>query len=333
LQLLSDAEPNVVSALRYKLFLKLTHLGFYARMEDERYLKLLYRAVTGRPLHLDPPVLFSEKVQWLKLNDKNPIYPQFCDKIAVREFVRGRIGDEHLIAQYGIWDDPDRIDFSALPNRFVLKCTHDSGSAIVCRDRASFDIDAAKRLLKKRLRKDYSIAGREWPYHLVPRRVIAEEFIGGADSSAPDDYKFYCVRGKMLWVCICTNRRQKDVDYYLVDREYRPFWTSVLQDGRPCGVLPAMPPRFAEMIALSEQLAEGFLHVRVDLYDTQRGIRFGEMTLYDQSGFIPEYTEEFDRLLGGLVNLQEEAPESAQARADALDKLRNLYLYQSANGQ
>ncbi|MBA4348339.1 MAG: glycosyl transferase [Clostridiales bacterium] len=325
LKLLPVDGTHSVTIIFNKIFVGLTHFGFFKRMDDERYLKLLYRGVTGRPLHLNPPVRYSEKVQWLKLHDKNPMYPVLCDKVAVREFVRERAGAEPLVTLYGVWDDSKQIDFSALPERFVLKCAHDSGSAIICKDKASFDIQAAKQALKKRLKKDYSISGREWPYHDVPRRVIAEEFIGRKDGSLPDDYKFYCVRGKILWVCVCTNRREKSADYYMYDYQFRPFWTNVLNVDGTSRFSPSQPPHFLEMIELSERLSDGLQHVRVDLYDTPDGVRFGEMTLFDQSGFIPEYSDKFDRMLGGLLDLEIEQPVSELAKIDILDELRRAY--------
>jgi hypothetical protein len=179
-----------------KLFVWLTHHGFFSRMKDERYLKLLYRGVTGRKLHLNPPVLYSEKIQWLKLHDKNSIYPVFCDKIAVRNFVRDCVGEEHLVDLYGVWDDPDEIDLSTLPEQFVLKCTHDSGSVIICKDKSTLDLEVAKRALRRWLSRDYSVQGREWPYKGLPRRIMAERYLVNADGSRAMDYKFFALTAR-----------------------------------------------------------------------------------------------------------------------------------------
>jgi hypothetical protein len=327
LKLLSTGGLRSVLKNRYQIFAGLTHFGFFSGMEDERYLKLLYQGLIGRPLHLDPPERFSEKVQWLKLHDKNPVYPVLCDKLAVRDFVSERIGRAYLTEMFGVWDDPDDIDFAALPDRFVLKCTHDSGSTILCTDPAAFDEAKARRQLRKHLRRDYSAGGREWPYHDVPRRVMAEEFLGDASGTRPDDYKFYCVRGRMLWVCVCTNRREDTADYYLCDRAFHPFWTNMTKIDQPETFAPEPPPRFQEMIELAERLASSLLHTRVDFYDTVGGIRFGEMTLYDQSGFIPEYEEWFDRLLGRLLDLHGELQGSERAQAEILNDLRNAFIH------
>ncbi len=290
----------------YQLFVMLSHRGYFKRMQDERYLRLLYRGAFGRKLKLDPPLLFSEKVQWLKLHDKNPLYPTLCDKIAVRDYVQERIGGEYLVPQLGVWDNPDDIDFSVLPERFVLKCTHDSGSAVFIIDKSKMHVRTTRKTLRKRLRRDYSRLGRELPYQSVPRRVIAEAFIGKPDGTLPDDYKFYCVRGKVLWICLCTNRRRSSADYIVCDPLYQPFWTNIRSVAQAGDIEMTPPEHLQEMIALSERLAEGLTHIRVDLYDTSDGVRFGEITLYDQSGMTSDFDEETDRKLGDLLKLENE---------------------------
>ncbi len=289
----------------YRLFVMLTHHGFFKRMDDERYLRLLYRGVIGRELCLDPPLTYNEKIQWLKLHDKNPLYPQLCDKIAVREFVRKRAGERYFVPILGVWDDPRDIDFSSLPQQFVLKCTHDSGGVIICTDKSALDVESARRTLKKRLSRDYSRLGREWPYQMVPRRVLAEAFIGNEDGALPDDYKFYCVRGRVLWSCLCTNRHKSGADYIVYDAEEQPIWTNI-RSARLEQLALLRSPHYAQMLELAARLSEGLTHVRVDLYDTPDGVRFGEITLYDQSGFIDAYCDEFDRKLGGLLDLSGE---------------------------
>ena len=289
----------------YRAFVALTHRGFFQNMEDERYLRLLYRGVMGYKLHLHPPRTYCEKLQWLKLYDKNPLYPTLCDKIAVREFVRMRGAEAYLTPLLGVWESPDDIDFSALPERFALKCTHDSGGVVLCQNRAEFDEKTAREKLKQWLGRDYSIAGREWPYRLVPRRVLAEEYLPVENGARPDDYKFYCFDGKVQVILVCTNRVKSHADYLYFDTSLRPFrineiTASLAEDY----VLPA-PAHLFEMIALSERLSAGFKHIRVDLYDTQQGVRFGEMTLYDQSGFADDFSFAGDLELGKLLDLSD----------------------------
>ena len=286
-----------------KIFVSLTHRGWFEKMNDELYLRLLYRGVMGKKLHLNPPMTYNEKLQWLKLHDQNPIYPQLCDKIAVRDFVRERIGESYLTPIIGIWDDPDKIDFTNLPEQFVLKCTHDSGGVILCPNKSEFDMNHARECLKTWLKRDYSIAGREWPYHFVPRRVFAEAFIPSANGARPDDYKFYCFNGDIRIILLCTNRIKAHADYYYFDAERKPYPINELSSTLPKDYLLPRSPHFNEMQQIAQRLSVGFRHVRVDLFDTSEGVRFGEITLFDQSGFNNDFSYKGDLDMGNMLNL------------------------------
>ncbi|MDD4311707.1 MAG: ATP-grasp fold amidoligase family protein, partial [Eubacteriales bacterium] len=251
-------------------------------MDDERYLRLLYHGVLGRPIHLAPPVLYSEKMQWLKLHDKNPIYTKLCDKIAVRDYVSQRVGEQYLIPLLGVWENPDEIDFTSLPNRFVLKCTHDSGSAILCADQSKFDHKAARETLKKKLKRDYSIAGREWPYHDVPRRVLAETHLGAEDGTPPVDFKFFCFHGKVELILAYVHQEDGNNCSYTFLPDFSEF--PIYKNDDEPNLTFARPPHLEEMITLAETLSNGFAHMRVDLYDTAAGVKFGEITLHSSSG-------------------------------------------------
>jgi len=287
-----------------RLFVYLTEHGWFRRMDDEIYLRRLYRALLGKKLRLDPPVTMNEKIQWLKLHDRNPLYPTLVDKIAVRGYVKERAGEAYLIPLLGVWNDPDAIDGFALPERFVLKCSHNSGGVIVCADKSKFDFAAARRALKGQLARNYCDAGREWPYRNVPRRVLAEAFIGAGDGTPPDDIKFFCFGGAMRAVVVCTNRRGKHADYYFFDRDFQPLPVNEATANRPAGFRMERPAHYDEMITLAERLSAGLPFVRVDLYDTADGVRFGELTLYDQSGFADDYVGDGDRVMGEFLRLE-----------------------------
>ena len=287
-----------------KLFVALTHRGWFKQMNNELYLRLLYRGVMGEKLHLNPPRTYNEKIQWLKLHDKNPIYTQLCDKIAVRDFVRERVGDTYFIPIYGIWDDPYKIDFSSLPEQFVLKCTHDSGGVILCPDKSEIDMDAACANLESWLKRDYSIAGREWPYHFVPRRVFAEAFIHGVNCARPDDYKFYCFDGEVRLILLCTNRSKAHADYFYFDTELRPYPINEITLALKNDYKMPRPAHLDEMLEVARLLSAGFPHMRVDLYDTPAGVRFGEITLYDQSGLNYDFFHEGDLNMGNMLDIE-----------------------------
>jgi hypothetical protein len=176
---------------------------------------------------------------------------------------------------------------------------------VLCPDRAAFDEHAARESLKQWLKRDYSIAGREWPYREVPRRVLAEAFLPSENGARPDDYKFYCFDGKVQVILVCTNRIKSHADYLYFDTALRPYRINeITADLADDYVLPATM-HLDEMIALSERLSAGLKHIRVDLYDTPQGVRFGEMTLYDQSGFADDFSFAGDLKMGKLLNLED----------------------------
>lgn len=269
---------------------------------DERYLKLLYRTRIGRPLDLENPSTFNEKLQWLKIHDRNPLYTKLVDKYEVKEWVAERIGAEHVVPTLGVWDSFDDIDFDALPERFVLKCTHDSGGLAICRDRATFDIAAARRKIERSLASNYYWSGREWPYKNVKPRIIAEEYLD-PDAGACDltDYKFMCFGGSARCLFTCTGRADGDlrVDFFDMDWNRMPFTRHYPNSDVP----PDAPQGLREMASLSERLAEQLPFVRVDFYEVAGRAYFGEMTFYPGSGLEEFDPEEWDEMLGSWLEL------------------------------
>ena len=287
------------------LFIWLAERGCFRKMDDETYLKRFYRARFGKELHLNQPVTINEKIQWLKLHDRDESHVRLVDKAAVRDYVAETIGADRLIDLLGIWDKAEEIDFAALPDRFVLKCTHNSGGVIVCKDKSNFDRKAAVRNLAKQLRKNYYTQGREWLYKNIPPRVMAEAFIGGADGSLPDDYKFFCFDGVVRAVCVCTNRSNKHADYFFFDRDFVRLPVNEASVNMPAGFIIPKPERYDEMVRVAEALAKGIKHVRVDLYDTEQGVRFGELTFFDQSGFADDYVGDGEYVMGEFLKLED----------------------------
>ncbi len=281
--------------------------GKLKNMDDERYLKLLYRGCTGKKLNLHPPVTFNEKQQWMKLHDHNPVYHTLADKLAVRGYVAAKVGGDCLVPLLGAWDSVEEIDFFALPARFALKCTHDSGSFCLCADKSAFDAEEAKTFLRARLKKNYYTAGREWPYKGLRPRVMAEAFIGKPDGTPPDDYKLYCFDGVCRAILLCTNRTRHGVNYLYFDRDFNLYpinheTVAAAKEGKAY----ERPKRLDGMLALAERLASGFRFMRVDLYQADETVYFGEMTLFDNSGFATDLTGEGDRILGEFLQIEEE---------------------------
>lgn len=294
----------VNSDIRFDL---LGNRGFYSSMPDDEYLKRKFRVHMGKELNLESPQTFNEKLQWLKLYNRRPEYTMMVDKYRVRDYIKEQIGEEHLIPLLGVWDDPDEIDFDALPEQFVLKCNHNSGLGMcICKDKTNLNIPKVKSELRKGLKQDYYLTGREWPYKDVPRKIICEKYMTDkSETQGLTDYKFYCFGGKARVVMIASDRYSKQqtrFDYF--DREYSHLpivWGNPYSENPP-----SKPAQFEQMLGVADQLSAGIPHVRVDLYCVNEQIYFGELTFFDGSGFDAIAPKKWDDTLGGWIELPAE---------------------------
>lgn len=275
--------------------------GFFHGMDDEKYLRICYRAYLGKELNLDNPTTYNEKIQWLKLYDRNPLYTTLVDKAEVKPWAAGRIGSVHIIPTLGVWDSFDDINFDILPGRFVLKTTHDSGGVVVCKDKSSFNAANARKKLARSLKRNFFYEKREWPYKNVPPRIIAEEYIEDA-SGELRDYKFFCFDGEPKFMFIASDRFGDDeTKFDFFDMDFNPI---PVKNGHPNSKdLPAKPELFGQMIDLARRLSRGLTHVRVDFYEAGNQIFFGEMTLYHWSGLVAFDPVEYDYRFGSLINI------------------------------
>lgn len=275
-------------------------------MGDEQYLKLAFRAKMGYPLNLENPRTFSEKIQWLKLYDRKPLYTQLVDKYAVRQYIAEKIGEEYLIPLVGgPWNSAGEIDFDALPEQFVLKCNHDSGGLVVCRDKSSLDREAVKQKLDQHLKANYYMSSREWPYKDVKPCIIAEKYMVDESGVELKDYKWYCFNGTPRFLLITTDRAEADVPtkytYFDMDYHVLPFYNSGPHADKP---IPK-PETFDQMKRLAEILSAEMAHLRVDLYDINGKVYFGELTFYDSSGMAKFDPPEWDEIIGSWLKLPE----------------------------
>src|SRR5690554_1888512 len=190
----------------FKLFSLLGSKNKLKFIDDKLYLKLIYRGRIGKRLNLTNPKTFSEKIQWLKLYDRNPLYTTLVDKYEVRSIIRQEIGEDYLIPLIGVWDNFDDINFDELPNSFVLKCTHDSGGVIIVKNKNDFNINIARKKINSSLKKNYFYSGREWPYKNVKPRIIIEKFMVDTKSKQLIDYKLMCFNGSPKIVQVMSNR-------------------------------------------------------------------------------------------------------------------------------
>lgn len=290
-----------------RLFLPFAMRGWFHRMPDEPYLKWMYRAMLGKTPDLDAPKTMNEKLNWMKLHDRDPRYVTISDKYAVRDWIKERVGEQYLVPLLGVWDDPAEIDYAALPQPCVLKTTNDSGGVYFWR--AGAKAEDAKNFLRRHLKRDYAALWREWQYREVPPRVIAETYVGDQTGALPVDYKLQCFDGRAFAVQVCTGRESGKPQYWYFDRGLNPLPITKFMEKHPAPQL-VFPPCMDEMLAVAEKLSAGFAELRVDLYATADGVKIGELTLFDGAGFFDDYTEAGDLLLGEQLRLHSEGADA-----------------------
>ena len=276
--------------------------GFYKHLSDEKFIRKAYKVRMGKELSLEHPTTYNEKLQWLKLNDRNPLYTQMVDKYEVKKIVASAIGEEYIIPTLGVWDKFEDIDFDKLPKQFVLKCTHNSGGLVICKDKSNLNLEKAKQKINRSLAFDYYYNSREWPYKNVQPRIIAEQYMENADGSAIDDYKIQCFDGNVDNIMVCVGRFEKSgVRYHYFDKEwnYLPYCPYEGINGENVNIAP--PEKLNEMLEIAEKLSKGIPQLRVDLYEIKGKVYFGELTFFTSSGFDTTITEEADRILGSKL--------------------------------
>lgn len=274
-------------------------------MPDDIYLRCLYRAFLGEKLDIEHPDNYNAKLQWLKLYDRKSSYTEMVDKYAAKEFVAKRIGEEHIIKIYGVWDSFDDIDFDLLPSRFVLKCTHDSAGLVICKNKSEFNIDAAQKKIKKCLKRNFYYSGREWPYKNIKPRVFAEEYMEDSTLHELRDYKFFTFNGVPKIMHLVSNRQNASEETYgdFFDMDFNHLDLTMGHANAPdC---PQKPQNFEKMKDFAAILAKGTAHLRVDFYEVDGEVYFGELTFYQDSGFANIKPEKWNKTLGDWIILPE----------------------------
>lgn len=266
-----------------------------AIIPDPLYLKIVYRIRVRKKCNLKNPQCYTEKLQRMKLDDHNPLYTQIADKYGVRKFVEDRIGNEYLTKLYGVYNSEKEIEYDKLPQSFVLKATHDSGGCIIVHDKDALQIDKVNKKLSKLLKRNFYWKGREWGYKNIKPRIICEELLEDSTNKDILDYKFFCFHGepKLLYVASDRINGTKfdffDLDFNHLDiKNHYPNSTKTF----------SKPRNFEKMIELARCLSQGFQQVRVDFYNIEGKIYFGEMTLYHMSGLERFEPDEWDYKIG-----------------------------------
>ena len=267
-------------------------------LSDKSFLSLKFRLRMGYFMDWKHPRTYNEKLQWLKLYDRRPEYMILADKVKVKDWVAERIGREYIIPTLGVWTDASEIDFSILPEQFVIKCNHNSGTIYICKDKRFLDENKVRNGLRKGLRDNYYCRNGEWPYKKIPRRIIAESYLEDNRQGELRDYKFFCFDGEVKALFIATDRmtagEETKFDFFDADFQHLPF-----RNGHPnADRLPDKPKNFELMKQLAACLSTGIPHVRVDLYEVNGQVYFGEMTFFHWSGMTPFEPEEWDYTFG-----------------------------------
>lgn len=281
---------------------KFSKTKLFRFVPDKIAVSIKYRNHFYKKLDLKNPQTFNEKLQWLKLYDRRPEYTTMVDKYRAKDYIAAVIGEAYIIPTLGVWKSFDEIDFDALPNQFVLKCNHGSGDAVICKDKASFDMESARRKLTAALGEDYYLQSREWVYRDVDRLILAEQYLEDAETGDARDYKFFCFGGEVKCFKVDLDRfKERHANWYDRDGVLLPYGTLGAEPLTDREV--RLPERLDRMMELAEKLSAGLPFLRVDFYYINGKIYAGELTFYPASGLTPFTDMEWDRIMGGWLKL------------------------------
>lgn len=278
-------------------------LGGGRFLPDKLYISIRYYLTFKRRMHWRKPETYTEKVQWMKVNVRDDAMTMLVDKYAVRNYIKEQIGAQYLIPLLGVWDSYDEIDFDKLPKQFVLKCNHDSGSVLIVKDKSAFDRRKGKAHFQYYLNRSQFYGGREWPYKNVPRKIVAEQYMLDESGTGLNDYKFFCFSGEPKFLFVATERMTEgeDVkfDFFDLNFKHLPFKNGHEWNKQAIN----KPENFDLMVSIARKLAGKWPQVRIDLYNINGRIYFGEITFSHHCGFEKFTPDEWDFKIGELVKL------------------------------
>ena len=269
---------------------------------DKLYLRIRYFLIFKKRLNLKNPQTFNEKLQWLKLNNRDESYTKMVDKYEVKEYVANIIGDDYIIPTLGVYDQFDDIDFDKLPQQFVIKCTHDSCGLAIVKDKSKMNVNEIRNKINKSLKNNYYYLGREWPYKNVKPRIIIEPYLEDKKTKELRDYKFFTFSGKVKLMYVASNRQgEGEVCFDFYDNKFNHLDIINVHPLNP--IMPEKPINFDKMIKLAEKLSKNMSHLRVDFYEVNGKMYFGELTFYHCCGFYPFTPEKWDKIIGDYLKI------------------------------
>ena len=288
-----------------KIILKLARKNLI-KMSDKTYLTLLSQITLDKKCDIENPETFNEKLQWLKLYDRKPKYTEMADKYEVKKYVSNIIGEEYIIPTLGIYEKFEDIDFSKLPNQFVIKTTHDSGGVVICKDKANFDIEYAKNKIEKSLKRKYYNLYKEWAYKNIKPRILIEKYIGDGLT----DYRIYCFnevpKYVYMYICECEEKnvdKPEPVNCNIYDTKWE--LQNFRQKSLPTKKIYKKPEQLEKLLRLASKLSRDTNFLRVDFYIVDNRILFSELTFYPGGGISKFYPEEADYMLGKMLDLKD----------------------------
>lgn len=287
---------------QYRFNINIKRFNLYKNMSDKDVLNNLYYFRFGKNIDWAHPKTFNEKMQWLKLYDRKKIYSTMVDKCEAKNYVANIIGKEYIIPTIGIYNNFNDIDFKKLSDKFVIKCTHDSGGLVICEDKSKFNKKKAKKKIEKSLKTNYYYESREWPYKNVKPRIIVEKYLEDKKINELRDYKFFCFNGEPKIMYISDNSHRANQHCCFYDMQFNKL-NIKRKDYKEFEQIVEKPHNFNKMIEFSKILSKDIPHVRVDWYEVNGKLYFGELTFYTCSGFIPFETEEWDYKMGEMLEL------------------------------
>lgn len=285
------------------ILLYLMNKNFFKWIPDEKYITIKYKLEMNQKLNLKEPKTFNEKLQWLKLYDRKPEYTKMVDKYEAKKYVADIIGEEYIIPTLGVWDKFEDIDFTKLPNQFVLKPTHASGNVFICKNKDEIDYKKLKKTVQKWLKRNYYLVHREWPYKNVKPRIIAEEYMEDQIGELID-YKVYAFNGQCDYVMVCFDRIKGETKFIYYDRNWN-IKKEFSKDGIKYGdtIKIEKPKNLGKMFEFAEILSKNIPFVRVDFYESNGNLYLGELTFYPSAGFDNTRTKDCQEYLDRALEI------------------------------